>query len=800
MKSYLLCILLLCTIGATLSAQTTYYSRNTTTNFNTLSGWATNRDGTGTNPPNLNNSRRLVVQDGHVKNTSAAASINRLTIEEGGTVTGNHPITFGGGSAQFVIEDGGIYIHDNTANVSNTIFNGTEVFSRQSTFQINRWQSAGTSITPAALTQNVPSLVDANDYYYGNLIVNWAASGNWNQAWPSYPTATYFTAGNFTINAVGDFRFTQNNNALPDVYIAGNFTMNSTGAGSNTLNFSSGNNSVGYINVNGNVNHSNGTITASSASSYGYIWTYGTSSANWSFPGGSRVRVAYYLTGAKTITLGSNFALGSGLTGPKFVISSTSTVLDLQHYTLSESTAGAYLSNTGTVRTSRAEGLWTNGQTNRSISNANGFYLQSQPNSTIIYYGAANQVVSSLSGATAPFDSYENLTILGGNTKILEGNTTVNRVFNFSTSGNYLSIGQHSLTIANTGSVSNAGNTSYFILNPTSNTNGRIRQNGLAATARIFPIGSSTSYLPVTITPASTGSDFSLSVFRGTTTNGLPAGTAFGSRNMQVDAVWQIDRPNGSANATVRFDWGSNLLEGAGFSATPNTQIGIWRYQAGNWILTPPGAYTNDNILNFSSTAGAITSFGTAGTGYAYIIANIFILPGRLVSFSGSTNATDNLLKWEVADPASYNRFELEESTDGLGFRKAAEVNIAGQQTNYNFTDKLVKERVKYYRLKMWDIFNNVTYSHVVNITRPITAGIVLLQNPVRESLVFRHPASSTPSGYLITDLTGRVYVRGTIPSNIIQTSISISQLPAAVYVLKYFDQSTEQAKTFVKQ
>lgn len=798
MKSYFLSIFLLCTIGAKLSAQTTYYSRNTTTNFNTLSGWAVNRDGTGANPPNLNNSIRLVVQNGHTKTTSATATVNRLTIETGGTVTASHAITLSGSSRQFEIENGGTYIHDNTSTLSSSIFNGTEVFGRTSNFQINRWQSSSTSITPASLDISVTSPLDGNDYYYGNLIINWQGSGNWNQDWPSYPTATYLTAGDWTINSVGDFRFTQTNNRQPDVYIAGNFVMNSTGTGSNRINFSTGNNGIGYINVNGNVTHSNGTITASAASSYGFIWTYGSSTSTWHFSGGTRNKLAYMLTGTKVITLSSNLNMGTGAIGSKMQINSSTTVLDLQQYTISDGTSGNYITNGGTIRTAHANGLWTNGQTNRGISNSNGLYLQSSSNSTIVYNGAANQVVSSLSGAGASYDSYENLSISGANTKIAEGNITVDGVFNFSAANNYLNIGQHTVTIENGGSISNAGNTAYFITGPTTATNGRLRQNGLAASARIFPIGTASSYLPARVTPSSSGSDFSVSVFRGTTIDGLPSGTAFGSRGMQVDAVWRVDRPSGAANATLRYDWMSNTPEGAGFTASPNAQIGIWRYQGSNWILTPPGSYTSDNTSNFSTTTSAVTSFGTAGTGYAFIVANINVLPGRLLSFAGSVSATDNLLKWEVADPSSYARFELEESTNGQQFRKSGET-VATLQTSYTYTDRAVTAKTKYYRLKMWDLFNQATYSYVITINRTMSSGIVLLQNPVQDGLVFRHP-SSEKAMYMVTDMSGRVYLKGMIAPNTTQSNLRLSNLPAGTYVLRYMDQAVQHTQTFIKQ
>ena len=97
----------------------------------------------------------------------------------------------------------------------------------------------------------------------GNLIINWPGSGNWNQNWPSLPSLVRLTAGDFTIQSVGEFRFSQSNGSYLDVYVSGNLNMNSTGAGNDILNLAEGNNSVGFLNVYGNITHLNGTITAS---------------------------------------------------------------------------------------------------------------------------------------------------------------------------------------------------------------------------------------------------------------------------------------------------------------------------------------------------------------------------------------------------------------------------------------------------------------------------------------------------------------------------------------------------------
>ena len=423
MKSRVLFFFLFCTIRATLLAQTTYYSNNSTTNFNTLSGWSLNTNGTGANPTVLNNSVRLVVQNGHAKTTSAAATVNRLTIRSGGTVTANHAITISGSSDRFEIENGGTYIHNNNGNVGNTIFNGAEVFGATSTFQINNWQSSSTSIT-SSLDRSATSAIDGNDYYYGNLIINWAGSGNWNQNWPSYPSATLLTAGDFTVQSVGEFRFAEANGRVPDVYVAGNFIMNSVGAGDDIVDLAEGNNATGYLNVYGNITHSNGTITASGNNSRGSIRTYQLGTSYWTFSGGSRNKLIYVLQDSKRIILNSDFTLGTNLNGEKMYIEAGS-VLDAQQYVMSNASSNAYITNYGTVRTAHPSGLWTSGQSVRTVSNSNNFQIHLETGSTVEYYGAQGQLVSSLNGLSGSYDQYKNLTISSANTKLAEGNITV---------------------------------------------------------------------------------------------------------------------------------------------------------------------------------------------------------------------------------------------------------------------------------------------------------------------------------------------------------------------------------------
>ncbi|MFN8264712.1 MAG: T9SS type A sorting domain-containing protein [Chitinophagaceae bacterium] len=791
MRTLILFLPLLC-LSAKQFAQTTYYSNGTTTNFNTLSGWSINSNGTGANPGALNNTVRLIVQNGHSKTTSGTATINRLTIQSGGTVTANHAITVAGTTPQLNINDGGTYIHNNTGNVSSTILAGTETFQPASTFRINNWQSTGTPLTSGIST--------TGGYYFGNLQINWTGNtGIWQQSWGT--STISLCAGDLSVLSTGTGTLAFTASQEPTIVVGGDF--NQSGG---TINYRINNGgffgAYVYLYVAGDVSVSSGTQTAGGTRAFGIIYADGATSSDWSFTGGTRTNIAYVIPTGKNVRLTSDFDMGNNITGGKLQVVGT---LDAQSYTISDQTSGAYvlIDNGGTIRTSHANGLWTNGQTNRTISEANDLYIYLNTSSTVEYYGGAGQVVSSLSGIVSPLDSYENIIISGGNTKILEGSATVYRLFDFTGSGNYLNLNANKISLLNAGSlstpISNYSSTSYFISNPTTGTNGRLRQNTLAASARVFPIGTSTNYLPVTITPATAGSDFSVNVFRSTTTNGQPGGSAFPSRKFQSDAVYWIDRPAGSSNAQIRFDWQTNAIEGSAFNPAPDNQIGIWVRKT-NWVLANGSLSSNyiaSNASNYVYTSGNLSDFGTAGTGYPYIVSLISILPVEFTRLNMKKLAQGNELNWSVVSDQAIVKFEVQKSTDARTFETVGEMDAVNSVTNYSFTDHDAGTGVAHYRIKVIAASGDVVYSYIVSVNQNPVAKVELLQNPVSSSLVFRHP--DVAAVYFISDMSGRRLLQGVIKERTAITQVDVSRLPSGTYLLQYSNNQEKQTILFKK-
>ena len=558
---------------------------------------------------------------------------------------------------------------------------------------------------------------------------------------------------------------------------------------------------------------SNGTVTACTVgNSSSFLPSFGIEASGSSFTmsGGTIVLQKgatgfddYINNAATSSVTGGTVQFGNALTaaGTVFKMSSTPSFFNLQvsatnNPTLRLITATTYLNDLTIGGVLDAATNNVNITAKRNWIN-NGSFMQG---TATVTFNSTTQA-QSIGGSTST--TFYNLTNSNTNATGLSVNTniTVSNTLALSSSSNgKLSIGSNNITIGSGGSITGANSSRYIVTAPTTVTNGRLRQNNLAASARVFPIGTASNYLPATVTPSSAGSDFSISVFRGTTINGNPSGTAFGSRAHQADAIWQIDRASGSSNAHIRLDWVTNSIEGATFTGLANSAIGIWRYTGTNWLLIPsPTVLSIDNSANYAATAStAMSSFGTAGTGYPYLVGNVSVLPSALKSFSANKTNNGNQLNWEVENADQFQLFDLQESTNGIDFTNKTSV-APGSASSYSYLDAGSFSVTKYYRLKLTDRQRNVTFSHVVSIGGKKETKIVLLQNPVQHQLNFRHP-EAVNAQYSIVDFSGRILLQGVVNKHAVISSVNTSTLNKGAYVLRFTDGGENYSKTFIKQ
>lgn len=100
-----------------------------------------------------------------------------------------------------------------------------------------------------------------------------------------------------------------------------------------------------------------------------------------------------------------------------------------------------------------------------------------------------------------------------------------------------------------------------------------------------------------------------------------------------------------------------------------------------------------------------------------YTINVEFVLPVELVRFEVARHDKDALLTWSTASEQNSNRFEIEQSNDGISFTKIGQVKAAGNssiEVVYSFTDANIlryNSNILFYRLKQVDNDGQFKYS-----------------------------------------------------------------------------------------
>lgn len=91
-------------------------------------------------------------------------------------------------------------------------------------------------------------------------------------------------------------------------------------------------------------------------------------------------------------------------------------------------------------------------------------------------------------------------------------------------------------------------------------------------------------------------------------------------------------------------------------------------------------------------------------------------LPVKFVGFTVSHKNTDALIQWSTTEEMNVNMFEVERSLDSKNWNTIAYVSAignSGQLNNYSFTDKNVKEKLVYYRIKETERDGNYSYTNI---------------------------------------------------------------------------------------
>ena len=176
------------------------------------------------------------------------------------------------------------------------------------------------------------------------------------------------------------------------------------------------------------------------------------------------------------------------------------------------------------------------------------------------------------------------------------------------------------------------------------------------------------------------------------------------------------------------------------------------------------------------------------------------ILPVTITDFTAQKNNESVFLKWYATFETNFKKYEIERSTDGIGFYKIGEV--AGRNlANYSFTDNsLPNTNIVYYRLKMIDIDGKFSNSKTIalRIADNFTNALVY-PNPTKEKLLVKlQQALTESSSVIISDISGRIVMQQQVISGQKNIDLNVRQLPAGRYFIKISNHNELINQSFV--
>jgi len=174
------------------------------------------------------------------------------------------------------------------------------------------------------------------------------------------------------------------------------------------------------------------------------------------------------------------------------------------------------------------------------------------------------------------------------------------------------------------------------------------------------------------------------------------------------------------------------------------------------------------------------------------------MLPLNLVSFKGTSTGKVTRLEWEVSHQTHTSTIQIERSLDGYVFETITTLPVSVAE-RYSYSTAQY-ENLVYYRLRMVDFDQFVSYSGIVKVTgnAETTTSFFINPNPVNgaSKLVFAKPETAVLE---VFNNTGEMVLQQKI-FNQQQVPLKSNLLPTGSYLIVFTDnRGLRQVKRVVK-
>jgi fibronectin-binding autotransporter adhesin len=400
-------------------------------------------------------------------------------------------------------------------------------------------------------------------------------------------------------------------------------------------------------------------------------------------------------------------------------------------------------------------------------------------NAPVLFNGTGTQDI----GSTGSFSTVT----VSNSTGILTLSSGITIATNLVFSTGRIALNNNHLVMGSGAAITTPSASSYIVTNGT----GELKQQAVAgAVAKMFPVGTTTTYFPasLSLTAASTTDFIGVRVVGQAYVTG---GSGVVKTSGAVAATWDLSEGTaGGTNATLTLQWPQSS-ELTGFLRT-TARIG--HYVNDMWDFGTEATLGGTNPYSLTRAAG-ITSFSPFS-----VRMNETVLPLTWLTLSGKHIAPDNEVRWTTANEENNVRFEVQASRNGTDFTTIGQV--AAGTGSYAFVDRQVTAPVTYYRIRQVDADGRFSYSAVIEI-RGMATGTTVSPNPVVDVAIVKLTRPTAGTVVLrLADAGGHTVARNSIAVNagLVTVPIDMGGFARGVYFLFVGDGSSEEVIRIVKK
>lgn len=188
----------------------------------------------------------------------------------------------------------------------------------------------------------------------------------------------------------------------------------------------------------------------------------------------------------------------------------------------------------------------------------------------------------------------------------------------------------------------------------------------------------------------------------------------------------------------------------------------------------------------------------------------INLLPVTLIDFTAMKEKAMVLVQWHTSLELNSDRFEVQHSTDGIGFNKIGSVKAAGNsstQKDYSFLHATPVKGMNYYRLKQYDLDGHavVYYIRAVKFDGNEVQDIYIYPNPVTQGTINVQLTAIEKGTYMVSlyNNAGEKITEQSISysGNGAPVNISLPKvLAAGAYTLKVQNEQVKMSRVIIVQ